>query len=131
MIEFLGEWGEALSQLGLGGFAVYALVNVWNRLIIMTDQHRVDASAREASHRTELKTRDDQHRQEMREQEDRHREVMRDVVSRNMDEHRERNRVQTNLAIGVATAYAINGHEPPNPYPNIDDQGRNDPRQKG
>ena len=130
MNEFLAEWAETLSQVGLGGFAIYALVNVWNRLIKMSDQHREDTSTRETSHREELKTRDDKHRQEMREQEDRHRDVMQAVVSRNMDEHRDRNRVQTMLGMKVAEAYAKNGKECPNPYPDMDDAGRDDPRKK-
>lgn len=130
MGEFLKEYGEVLSQMGLGGFAVYALVNVWNRLIKMSDQHREDTSARETAHREELKARDDMHRQEMREQEDRHRQTVQDLVQRNMDEHRERNRVQVMLGMTVAEAFALNGSKAPDPYPHIDETGKDDPRKK-
>ena len=128
MGEFISEWGEALSQIGLGGFAVYALVNVWNRLIAMSDQHRLDTSARETAHREELKARDDIHRQEMRELQDKHQEEITNIVIRNMDEHRERNRVQMKLGMAVAKAYALHGEEEPDPYPNINEYGEDDPR---
>lgn len=130
MDEMIKDWAETLSQVGLGGFAVYALVNVWGRLIKMSDQHREDTSRSESAHREELKARDDLHRKEMREQEERHRQAMQDVVNRNMDEHRERNRVQMMLGMSVAEAYAKNGRKAPKPYPDIDEQGRNDPRKK-
>jgi ABC-type nickel/cobalt efflux system permease component RcnA len=130
MGEFLKEYGEVLSQVGLGGFAVYALVNVWNRLIAMSDAHRQDTSARETAHREELKSRDDIHRQEMRELQERHDREKSELVSRNMDEHRERNRVQVMLAMSVAAAYAVNGGKAPDPYPDIDETGKSDPRKK-
>jgi hypothetical protein len=130
MTEFMKEWGEVLSQIGLGGFAVYALVNVWNRLIIMSDTHRVDTSSRETAHRDELKERDDIHRKEMREIEDRHRKVIQELVGRNMDEHRERNRVQMLLGMAVAKAYSLNGKKAPDPYPGINEAGKDDPRKR-
>lgn len=126
--EFLNEWAETLSQIGLGGFAVYALVNVWNRLIKMSDQHREDTSSRETAHRDELKQRDDIHRQEMRETQDKHQKEITSIVIRNMDEHRERNRVQMKLGMAVAEAYAKHAKKTPDPYPDIDEVGRDDPR---
>lgn len=130
MSEFFTEWGEALSQFGLGGFAVYALVNVWNRLIKQADNHRKNTSERESAHREELKSRDDQHRKEMREVQERHSKEMKDLVQRNMDEHRERNRVQVMLGMSVAEAFTKNGQKVPVPYPDVDDSGKDDPRKK-
>jgi hypothetical protein len=128
MGEFVAEWGEALSQIGLGGFAVYALVNVWNRLIKMSDEHREDTSARETAHRNEIKERDDKHRQEMRELQDKHQDEITNIVIRNMDEHQDRNRVQVLLGMSVARAFALNGLEAPDPFPGVDESGRTDPR---
>lgn len=128
MAEFLKEWWDVLSQLGLGGFAVYALVHVWNRLIAMSDAHRLDTSARETAHREELKTRDDMHRQELKEMQNRHQQEMSELIQRNMDEHRERNRVQVMLGMTVAEAWALNGRSAPKPYPDVDESGREDPR---
>lgn len=128
MVEFLEAWGGSLREVGLGGFAVYALLNVWKRLLAMSDQHRQDALSSAQAHRDELKERDDRHRQEMREMQEKHQRELADIVSRNMDEHRERNRVQTKMAMAVAHAYARNGGRADDPYPDVDDRGRRDPR---
>lgn len=128
MEEFIATWGTAMREVSLGGFAVYALVNVWKRLLEMANQHRLDSQAKDAGHRDELKERDDRHRQETRELIDKHQHEMAEVVSRNMDEHRERNRVQTKLAMAVAVAFSEHGIATPDPYPDVDEHGRKDPR---
>lgn len=128
MEEFIATWGTAIREVSVGGFAIYALVKVWQRLLSMSDRHRLDSQEKDAAHRLELKEQGDLHRQEMRDQEDRHREVMQNVVSRNMDEHRERNRINTKMVMATAHAFAVNGQKAPDPYPSIDDMGRTDPR---
>lgn len=128
MAEFFKEWWDVLAQAGIGGFACLALWHVWNRLVTLSDKYREMNSEREKAHRAELLERDDVHRQEMKELQERHDREKSEIVARNMDEHRERNRVQTKLAMAVARAYALNGDKAPDPYPDVDGDGRRDPR---
>lgn len=128
MEDFLATWGTTIREVSVGGFAVYALFHVWRRLLEMSNQHRLDSQAKDADHRDELKERDDRHRQETRELIEKHQHEMAEVVSRNMDEHRERNRVQTKLAMAVAVTFSTHSLAVPDPYPDVDEQGRKDPR---
>lgn len=116
-MEFLNEWGETLGKIGAGGAAVVALYYVWNRLISMADQHRLDNAAREKAHRGEIKDLQERHEREKSE-----------IVSRNLDIHAERERVQVRLAMAVASALASVGRQAPDPYPGVDEFGREDPR---
>lgn len=141
MGEFMKEWAETLSQIGLGGFAVYALVNVWNRLIKMSDQHRQDNTERDKEHKKEVLEMAKQQREEIASIERKHveelanlnrehRKEVQELVIRNMDEHRDRNRVQVMLGMETAKAFTTNRLESPDPYPDIDESGRDDPRKK-
>lgn len=128
MQEWIEAWGPILREVGLGGFAVYALYNVWNRLIAMSDIHRVDSQKKDKEHRSELAELERKHVAEIGKLNEDHRTNVIELVMRNMDEHRDRNRVMVLGWKATAEAFAKNGEEAPDPYPDVDDAGKADPR---
>lgn len=139
MEELISQYARLAGEVGLAGAACYALVRVWRQMIAQSDQHRKDTAGQDQTHREEIKALESRHREDLIQMEQRHREDLKqlhrehrdsvsDIVSRNMDEHRERNRVQTKMGMETARAFALHGIEAPNPYPNVDDAGREDPR---
>lgn len=139
MEELIAQYARLAGEVGLAGAACYALVRVWGRLIEQADIHRKDTAEQDRIHREEIKALESRHREDLIAMEERHRadllqlhrehrENVAEIVSRNMDEHRERNRVQTKMGMATAEAFVANGLRPPDPYPNIDEAGREDPR---
>jgi hypothetical protein len=128
MHEFFEAWGSTLREIGLGGFAVYALLNVWKRLLEMTDIHRVDSQKKDKEHRAELGELERKHVENINKLNAEHRANVMELILRNMDEHRERNRVMVLGWRATAEAFARNDSESPDPYPDVDIMGKDDPR---
>lgn len=139
MEELITQYARLAGELGLAGAACYALVRVWKQMIGRADQHRSDTAEQDRIHRSEIKDLEQRHRDDLIAMEQRHREDLMtlhrehrtevgEIVQRNMDEHRERNRVQVMMGMETARAFTVNGVNPPNPYPQIDEHGREDPR---
>ena len=128
MEEMVHQYARLVGEVGLAGAACYALVKVWARMITQSDQHRKDTAEQDKVHREEIKDLEKQHRADLMTLNREHREHVGEIVSRNMDEHRERNRVQTVSLMATAEAFTAHGLKSPNPYPNIDESGREDPR---
>jgi hypothetical protein len=139
MEELITSYARLAGELGLAGAASFALVRVWQQMIAQADNHRKDAAAQDTVHREEIKALEQRHREDLISLEQKHREDLMtlhresrdnigEIVMRNMASHEERNRVQTMLGMWVAEAFTANGVKVPDPYPNIDEAGREDPR---
>jgi len=128
MEEIITQYARLAGEVGLAGASCYALVRVWQQMIAQADNHRKDSAAQDSIHREEIKLLEQRHREDLIVLNREHRDHVGEIVSRNMDEHRERNRVQTKMAMEVAEAFALSGQKAQDPYPSIDAQGREDPR---
>ena len=128
MEEMVHQYARLVGEVGLAGTACYALVRVWIQMITQSDQHRQDTAAQDKVHREEIKDLEKQHRDDLTTLNREHRAHVGEIVGRNMDEHRERNRGQVMMGMEVAQAAIAMGTAIPNPYPNIDEAGREDPR---
>ena len=128
MEELITQYARLAGELGLAGAACYALVRVWQQMIAQAEIHRKESGEQNEAHRESTKLLEQRHRDDLLSINREHRDNVSDLVSRNMDEHRERNRVQTRLAMETARAFTSHNLVAPNPYPNIDDSGKEDPR---
>lgn len=106
----------------------YALVRVWQQMIKQADDHRKDSATQDRSHREEVKDLGKQHRDDLTSLNREHRDHVASIIERNMDEHRERNRVVVLGWRETAAAFQANGQKSPHPYPRVDDEGKEDPR---
>jgi len=128
MEEMVHQYARLVGEVGLAGAACYALVRVWIQMITQADHHRQDTAAQDKVHREEIKDLEKQHRADLMTLNREHRDHVGEIVGRNMDEHRERNRVQVMMGMVTAEAFTKHGLKFPDPYPNIDESGREDPR---
>lgn len=120
----LQQYGRLVGEVGLAGFAILAVKHLWNRLLEQSDVHRKDAISQGEIHRAELGKIEERHSDQLAELNREHRAEMTELVIRNMDEHRERNRVIVTLVQGNTVALAQVGERMPELYPNIDINGR-------
>lgn len=128
MEEIVHQYARLAGEVGLAGAACYALVRVWNRMIELVDQHRKDAAEQDRIHRDEIKALEQRHREDLMALNREHRDNVNAIIERNMDEHRERNRVMVLGWRETAAAFQSNGQTSPNPYPTVDEMGKEDPR---
>lgn len=135
MEEILQQYGRLVGEVGLAGFSIMAVKHLWNRLVEQADKHRADMMDQGEVHRAELAKLEERHAAQLSEVADRHSTLMaelnrehraetRDLVVRNMDEHRERNRVIVTLVQGNTIALARVGEKLPELYPDIDISGK-------
>jgi hypothetical protein len=124
MEEVLAQYGRLVGEIGLAGFAILAVKHLWNRLLEQSDIHRRDSLAQGEVHRAELGKIEERHANQMAELNREHRAETQGLVIRNMDEHRERNRVIVMLVQGNTDALTRLGEKLPELYPRIDINGR-------
>lgn len=120
----LQQYGRLVGEVGLAGFAILAVKHLWNRLVEQADKHRQDMMAQAEVHRDELAKLEERHANQLAELNREHRAETRELVIRNMDEHRERNRVIVTLVQGNTIALARVGEKLPELYPDIDISGK-------
>ena len=128
MEDLIVQYGRLVGEIGLAGAACYALVRVWQQMIKQADDHRKDTAEQDKVHRDEIKALEQKHREDLISLNREHRDHVASIVERNMDEHRERNRVQVLGWRETAAAFMANGLHAPNPYPHVDEMGKEDPR---
>ena len=125
MEDAIHQYARLLGEVGLAGAACFALYRVWLRMIEQSDQHRKDTTEQDKVHREEVRVIEQRHREDMISLNREHRDNVTAIVSRNMDEHRERNRVAVLGWRETAAAFAKNGLPSPNPYPHVSEDGKN------